>query len=59
MNFFTGVAQGAVIFAATQKITKGVWSGPIIRFAEAAALFLPIALVCFLVLFLGKHHLFP
>jgi hypothetical protein len=57
--FFTGVAQGAIIFAATQKITKGVWSGPIIRFAEAAALFLPVALICFLVLFLGKHHLFP
>ncbi|MDH3291367.1 MAG: polysulfide reductase NrfD [Gemmatimonadota bacterium] len=57
--FFTGVAQGAIVFAATQKITKGVWAGPIIRFAEAAALFLPVSVVCFLVLFLGKHHLFP
>ncbi len=57
--FFTGVSQGAVIFAATQKITKGVWSGPILRFAEAASMFLPIGLLCFLVLFLGKHHLFP
>jgi len=57
--FFTGVAQGAVIFAATQKITKGDWAGPIIRFAEAAVFFLPVALVCFVVLFLGKHHLFP
>lgn len=57
--FFTGVAQGAIVFAATQKITKGVWSGPVIRFAEATALFLPVAIVCFLVLFLGKHHLFP
>ncbi len=57
--FFTGVAQGAVIFAATQKITKGVWSGPIIRFAEAAAAFLPIAVLCYLILFLGREHLFP
>jgi len=57
--FFTGVAQGAIIFAATQKITKGVWAGPIIRFAEAAVLFLVVSLVCFLILFLGKHHLFP
>jgi hypothetical protein len=39
--FFTGVAQGAIIFAATQKITKGVWSGPIIRFAEASTTCFP------------------
>jgi hypothetical protein len=57
--FFTGVSLGAIVFAATQKITKGVWSGPIIRFAEAAVAFLPVSLVLFLVLFLGRHELFP
>jgi Ni/Fe-hydrogenase subunit HybB-like protein len=57
--FFTGFSVGAIIFAATQKITKGHWSGPIMRFAEAAVAFLPISLICFLLLFLGKHHLFP
>lgn len=57
--FFTGVSVGAIIFAATQKITKGVWSGAIIRFAEAAVGFLPISLICFLALFLGRDYLFP
>ncbi len=57
--FFTGLATGAVIFAATQKITKGVWAGPIIRFAEAAVAFLPVSIMLFMILFLGKHHLFP
>jgi len=57
--FFTGVALGGAVFAATQKITKGVWAGPIIRFAEAGVAFLPVSVVLFLVLFLGKHHLFP
>jgi hypothetical protein len=57
--FFTGVALGATVFAATQKITKGVWSGPIIRFAEAGVAFLPIAVVCFLILFVGRNELFP
>jgi Ni/Fe-hydrogenase subunit HybB-like protein len=57
--FFTGFSVGAIIFAATQKIVKGKWSGPIVRFAEAAVAFLPVSLVCFLVLFLGKHYLFP
>ncbi|HEX9727383.1 MAG TPA: NrfD/PsrC family molybdoenzyme membrane anchor subunit [Gemmatimonadales bacterium] len=57
--FFTGLAAGAVIFAATQKITKGAWAGSIIRFAEAGVAFLPVALVLFLVLFLGREYLFP
>ena len=57
--FFTGVAQGAIIFAAIQKVTKGKWAGPIIRFAEAAVAFLPVSLLCFFVMFIGREHLFP
>ena len=57
--FFTGLSTGAVLFAAIQKITKGIWAGPIIRFAEAGVAFLPVALVLFLVLFLGRNHVFP
>ncbi|HLB36516.1 MAG TPA: NrfD/PsrC family molybdoenzyme membrane anchor subunit [Gemmatimonadales bacterium] len=57
--FFTGLAQGAVVFVAAYRITKGWWAGPIVRFAEAMSAFLPVALVLFLVLFLGRHHLFP
>lgn len=57
--FFTGVALGALIFAATQKITKGVWSGGMIRFAEACVAFLPVALVCYLILWFGRNDLFP
>ena len=57
--FFTGLAMGAVIFAATQKITNAAWSGPVIRFAEAGVAFLPVTLVLFLVLWIGREHLFP
>lgn len=57
--FFTGLSAGAVIFSATQKITKGKWSGPIVRFAEAGVAFLPIALVLYLALWIGKDHVFP
>ena len=57
--FFTGLAAGAVVFSATQKITKGKWSGPIVRFAEAGVTFLPVAVVAFLVLWIGRDHLFP
>jgi len=57
--FFTGIALGGIVFAAIQKVTKGKWAGPIIRFAEAGVAFLPVAVVLFLILFLGRHHLFP
>jgi len=57
--FFTGLATGAVIFAATQKMTRAVWSGPVIRFAEAGVAFLPVALLLFLVLWLGRDYIFP
>ncbi len=57
--FFTGLSLGGIIFAAIQKVTRGKWAGPIIRFAEAGVAFLPVSLFLFLILFLGRHHLFP
>ena len=56
--FWTGLAQGLVVFAATQKLAKGHWSGLLIRFAESAAAFLVIALVLFLGLALGRAYIF-
>ena len=57
--FFTGVAVGANIFAAIQKVVKSRWSGAIIRFSEATVLFFPVSLLCFLIIFLGRNELFP
>src|SRR5260370_26320947 len=42
--FWAGLAQGLVVFAATQKIAKGHWSGLLIRFAEAGAAVLVVFL---------------
>jgi len=55
--FFIVVAQALVVFAATQKLAKGHWSGLMIRFAEAAVAFLFVALALFGGLFLGRFHL--
>ncbi len=57
--FFTGVAQGAIVFVAAYRITKGWWAGPIVRFAEATSAFLPVSLILFLLVFAGRFHLFP
>jgi hypothetical protein len=56
--FWMGLAQASVIFAATQKLAKGHWSGVVIRFAEAAVAFTPVALVLFLVEYLGRGSIY-
>ena len=56
--FWVGLAQGMVVFAATQKLAKGHWSGVIIRFAEAGAAFTTVALVLFVGLFVGRQYIF-
>jgi hypothetical protein len=56
--FWVGMAQGMVIFAATQKLAKGHWSGVIIRFAEAGAAFTTVAVVLFIGLIIGRQHIF-
>jgi len=56
--FWTGLAEGMVVFAATQKLAKGHWSGVVIRLAEAASAFLPVSLVLFVGLIVGRAHIF-
>jgi hypothetical protein len=56
--FWVGLAQGMVVFAATQKLAKGHWSGVIIRFAEAGAAFTTVALVLFIGLIIGRRYIF-
>jgi hypothetical protein len=57
--FWAGLAQGMVVFAATQKLAKGHWSGVLIRFAEAGAAFTTVSVLLFAVLFFGRSYLFP
>ncbi len=56
--FWAGMAQGMVVFAATQKLAKGHWSGVVIRFAEAGAAFTTVAVVLFIGLVIGRNYIF-
>jgi len=56
--FWAGLAQGMVVFAATQKLAKGHWSGVLIRMAEAGAAFTAVSVVLFVGLFVGRDHIF-
>jgi len=56
--FWTGLAQGLVVIAASQKLAKGHWSGVIIRLAEAGVAFLAVSLVLYLGLIVGRAYIF-
>ena len=61
INFllWSGIAQGAVVFSAVMHMTKARWSGPLSGLSESFAAFFPLSFVLFLILFLGRSHIFP
>jgi hypothetical protein len=61
INFllWSAIAQGAVLFSAVMHITKARWSGPLSALSESFAAFFPLSFVLFLLLFLGRSHIFP
>src|SRR2546423_12543728 len=56
--FWTGLAQGMVVFAATQKLAKGHWSGLVIRLAEAGAGFPRLARLLLFWPLMGRAPIF-
>src|SRR5207247_7203946 len=56
--FWSGLAQGMVVFAAILKLAKGHWGGVLVRFAEAAVAFTPVPVVLFIGLIIGRMYIF-
>lgn len=61
INFllWSAIAQGAVLFSAVMHMTRARWSGPLSSLSESFAAFFPLSFVLFLLLFLGRSHIFP
>ncbi len=61
INFllWSAIAQGAVLFSAVMHMTKARWSGPISGLSESFTAFFPLSFILFLLLFLGRAHIFP
>ena len=61
INFllWSAVAQGGLLFSMVTHLTKARWSKPLQGIAESFAAFFPISFGLFLMLFLGRDHLFP
>ena len=61
INFllWSAMAQGAVLFSAVTHTVKARWAGPLAGLRRPSPGFSRCPSVCFLVLLLGKDHLFP
>lgn len=57
--FWTGIAQGGIIFSCILRITSGKWGRPVLRISEAIGSFIPISFVLLLILFIGKDYVLP
>jgi Ni/Fe-hydrogenase subunit HybB-like protein len=57
--FWSGMAQGALVFSALMHITKARWSGPLSGLSEAFAAFFPVSFILFFILFIGRTYIFP
>ena len=55
---WAAAAQGALVLSAAFRLTNARWQGPIHRLVDSFGAFVPVSLVLFVVIFLGRHHLF-
>ena len=57
--FWTGVAQGGLVFSCILRITNARWGRGLLRISEGFASFTIVSLVLLLVLFIGKEFILP
>jgi hypothetical protein len=61
INFllWSAIAQGGLLFSMVTHLTNARWSKALQGLSESFAAFFPISFVLFLLLFVGKGHIFP
>jgi Ni/Fe-hydrogenase subunit HybB-like protein len=61
VNFllWSAIAQGGLLFSAIMHTVNARWCRPLSNLAESFAGFFPVSFALFLILFLGKNHIFP
>ena len=57
--YFGGIAQGGVVIAAIFVIVGARWPGPVRRFAEGLAAWVPVTLLLGIVGIFGRRHVYP
>jgi len=57
--FWSGMAQGGLVFAATYDVVRAKWGGAVKHLAQGLGAFLPVSFVLFFLLLAGRQVLFP
>lgn len=57
--FWSGMAQGAIVLAAVLDITGARWGHGFRRLIRSYAGFLPVSVILFGLLLIGRHYIFP
>src|SRR5579859_261264 len=57
--YWTGLAQGLVMFGAVTTVAKGRWATGMRRMGEASVAFLPVSIALFLLMWIGRAEIFP
>jgi hypothetical protein len=55
---WAALAQGALVLSCAFRLTNATWTGPVARVVESFASFIPVSLVLFGIIWLGRSHLF-
>ncbi len=55
---FAALAQGALVLSAAMRLTNAGWQGPVHRLVDSLGAFVPVSLVLFAGVWLGRHELF-
>jgi hypothetical protein len=55
---WAALAQGALMFSAGMRLTNARWQGPLHRVVDSLGAFVPVSIVLYLILWLGRGELF-
>jgi hypothetical protein len=55
---WAALAQSGLVLSAAMRLSNANWAGPIQRVAESLGAFVPVSLVLFAGIWLGRHHLY-
>jgi hypothetical protein len=55
---WAALAQGALVLSSAMRLTNASWQGPIHRVVDSMGAYVPVTLVLFFVVWLGRHELF-
>ncbi len=55
---WASLAQGALVLSSAMRLTNGNWAGPVHRIADSMGAYIPVSLLLFAVVYLGRHEIF-